>query len=529
MFVYLLICWTNSLLTLTHPKLKYMYQRPLYFAICIFGISFILLGNVATNSMAFGMSVLDAAGKSESDFENYDEVVRGIAIACIAFSCLIHGVWRQGGLYLNNLLAFIKIAILVLIFIIGLLAYGGVFGKVEGALSTKGAFNKDRRAGDAYGYAEAFLSVIYAFSGFNQANYVIGEVDDPRRRYKWPAFSAVAIVSVLYILVNLAYFIVVPTIKFDEALTRNVAHEFFDLTLGSLSSSWAPNAPRLLSAFMAIASLGNILVFTYTAARVKQEIAKEGIIPFRRFFASSIKSARIPIRKLWGSKLETLPEDIPFGALILHFSMSVLLVLGTWQLTAFATYSLLVDLYSYTIEATFSTIIGFGLVYQRLFSSRDWNEHSRNSGFKVNTFISCTTGLIFGLANLYPVVTKWVPPQLETAQDYPWYTTGVVGWSILAFGAIWWAFFRFVVPHIGHDHKGRYLLVTRKLWFHTENEYKVLEYEDIDFNWVPNDDEEDGLGRGDGHHARLKIRERSVFATGSELAKRRREDGIFGE
>jgi hypothetical protein len=112
-------------------------------------------------------------------------------------------------------------------------------------------------------------------------------------------------------------------------------------------------------------------------------------------------------------------------------------------------------------------------------------------------------------------------------QDIPWHTTGVVGWSILACSAIWWAFFRFVVPHIGHDHKGRYLLVTRKLWFHTENEYRVLEYEDIGFNWVPNDDEEDGFGEGNGHHDRPEIRERSVFATTPEVAARRRADGIF--
>lgn len=46
---------------------------------------------------------------------------------------------------------------------------------------------------------------------------------------------------------------------------------------------------------------------------------------------------------------------------------------------------------------------------------------------------------------------------------------------------------------------------------------------------VSNDDEEDGLGRGDGHHARVKLRERSVFASGAEVAKRRRDDGIFGE
>jgi amino acid transporter len=59
-------------------------------------------------------------------------------------------------------------------------------------------------------YAESFLSILFAFGGFNQANYVMGEVNNPRRRHKWPAFSSVTIVSLLYILVDIAYFIVAP-------------------------------------------------------------------------------------------------------------------------------------------------------------------------------------------------------------------------------------------------------------------------------------------------------------------------------
>jgi amino acid transporter len=38
---------------------------------------------------------------------------------------------------------------------------------------------------------------------------------------------------------------------------------------------------------IAISIFGNILVATFTAARVNQEIAKEGILPFSLFFATS--------------------------------------------------------------------------------------------------------------------------------------------------------------------------------------------------------------------------------------------------
>lgn len=316
----------------------------------------------------------------------------------------------------------------------------------------------------------------------------MGEIDDPRRRYKWPAFSAVGIVSVLYLLVNVAYFIVVPEDDFRNPgknganKNNNVAHKFFELTLGSLSAPWASKAPHMLSAFMAISSLGNIVVMTYTAARVKQEIAKEGILPYRRFFASSVKSIRF---SFWRAKKEALPEDIPLGALLLHLSMSLILLMGTWPLPAKATYALLVDLYSYAIDAVFGAFVGLGLLYLRLFSNRGWAQHSAASGFKINSFVSCAAAFIYGMANLYPVVAKFVPPRIETLHDTPWYITGAVSWSITIGGAIWWILFRKVVPKVGRSHKGKYLLVTRKLWFHAENDYKVLEYEDIDFRWPP--------------------------------------------
>jgi amino acid transporter len=347
--------------------LKHFFEKPTYLVICVFGIAFVLLANVATNSIAFATSILDAAGQTH--INHHDQIVRGIAIGLVAFSCIIHGSWRQGGIFLNNLLAFIKIGILMLIFILGILAFANVFPREAAArnnFSGVATFEGSDKVADAYGYAEGFLAILFAFGGLNQANYVMGEIDDPRRRYKWPAFSAVAIVSLLYILVNISYFIVVPAADFGKVTTSsNVAHRFFELTLGKIDSPWAPKAPQMLSAFMAISSLGNVVVMTYTAARVKQEIAKEGILPFRAFLSKGTRALQFPIQKLWSwrKRVEQLPEDVPVGALCLHFLMSVVLLLGTWPLTTADTYVLLVDLYSYVIDATFGSCLGFGLLY----------------------------------------------------------------------------------------------------------------------------------------------------------------------
>lgn len=120
------------------------------------------------NALAFGIRVLEAADRTPDNF-----TVRGIAIAVTTFAVVLHGTWRQAGLFLNKCFAIIKIMILLLIIITGCIALGGGFHIDQAAsrnFDIDNAF-KDT-ANNPYGFAESFLAVVFAYSGFNQANYV---------------------------------------------------------------------------------------------------------------------------------------------------------------------------------------------------------------------------------------------------------------------------------------------------------------------------------------------------------------------
>ena len=137
-----------------------------------------LLGNVATNSISFGIRVLEASGKPVDNF-----AVRGIAIAVVTFACLFHGTWRQGGIYLNNLFASTKVLMLLVIIVTGFVSYSGVFKRSAVAsdnFNVHTAFDNPEK--DPYGFAESFLAILFAFGGFNQANYVMSEIDNPRKK-----------------------------------------------------------------------------------------------------------------------------------------------------------------------------------------------------------------------------------------------------------------------------------------------------------------------------------------------------------
>lgn len=83
---------------------------------------------------------------------------------------------------------------------------------------------------DAYHISYAFMQGLFAFSGWNYLNFVTGELQDP---YKWELFEnlwyfknskkcffnrnlpraiyiGMPIVTIIYVLTNLAYFVVIP-------------------------------------------------------------------------------------------------------------------------------------------------------------------------------------------------------------------------------------------------------------------------------------------------------------------------------
>ena len=139
---------------------------------CIFGVVYIFLGNAAGNAIYFGELVLEAAG-----IQGSHDAARGIAIVVTTFACLIHGIWRRGGIILNNAFAIIKIGILLLIILLGFVALGNHFerdGRTQNFANQN--LNPSTAFADApkvtYGYVESFLAVIFAYGGYNQANYV---------------------------------------------------------------------------------------------------------------------------------------------------------------------------------------------------------------------------------------------------------------------------------------------------------------------------------------------------------------------
>ncbi|KAI8159079.1 High-affinity methionine permease [Colletotrichum sp. SAR 10_70] len=464
--------------------LQYVFSKPAYrkntilLSTCIFGITFIVLGNMAGNSLHFAFRVLEAAGHSDPE----NGPVRGIALAVAVFACFIHATSRRFGIMLNNFLAVIKIMIMLLIIVAAIVVGAGGLPKTQNVIeqntSPKTSFAGATK--DANGYAQAFLAIIFTFSGFEQPNYVLGEISRPRKKFPIGMASGVGLVAVLYLAVNICYMVVVPAdVQKNEA---NVAQEFFRLTFGQLNPD-SDIGSRIFNAFLAISSMGNIIVMTYTAARVKQEIAKEGILPFPKFFAQNkdMSLGRLLFwfqRKGWFKSLLKLrwmspehhSEKTPVGALVLHLVSCVILIFATYGRPPVVAYTALTSLSAYVVNAFIGTFLGLGILILRFRGppttatdddatdddpSKSPTTWAEMTGKKFRPFLSVFCAIVYMCGGLYPVITNWVPPsQYSDLTVTPWWLVPTVGWIIISLGVAWFIGFILVARYIEKkDHR----------------------------------------------------------------------------
>ncbi|KAH8880530.1 hypothetical protein GQ53DRAFT_891149 [Thozetella sp. PMI_491] len=453
---------------------------------CIFGIAFIAFGNVAGNALSFAIWALRAA-----NVEQTNAAVRGLAVGVAAFTCVIHAFSRRGGIVVNDICAVAKAAILLLIIITAIVVWAGGFPQTENVIgpNTTPAVSFANASQSPYGYAQAFLNIIFSFSGFEQPNYVLGEIRRPRKQYPLAMITGVGLVSVLYMLTNVAYMVVVPK---DQQATNIVVQRFFELTFGRLSHD-DNRGYRVFSSFIAISCLGNIIVTTYTAARVKQEIAKQGILPMAKTLAQNYDvsvgrvlawlKSRGWLTSSFGRKWfnpEQHSEKTPVAAISLHFTACVILVLATWGMDPMVAYELLTGIDAWLFNGLFGILLALGILILHVrpppcppgaegSRTRTWAEMT-GPGFKKSISIMAAT--IYLVFNAFPIVVMWIPPTAAFVSALAWYLVPLVSSLTLGIGAAWFLGFLVISKWREWRHCQVYY-VTKKPEFETADGVEV--------------------------------------------------------
>jgi amino acid transporter len=142
----------------------------------MYGIPFILLGNLAGNSIACGRYVMLAAGYSDAAGRHTASkgAVIGIAIAALSMVILVHMCTRRGGIFLNNVFAVLKVMLLLFIIVVGFAFRGDGLPQKDhiGGQNFSSPTSFADRSRNWSSYTESLLVVMYSYSGYEQPFYV---------------------------------------------------------------------------------------------------------------------------------------------------------------------------------------------------------------------------------------------------------------------------------------------------------------------------------------------------------------------
>ncbi|KAK5715755.1 hypothetical protein LTR17_016665 [Elasticomyces elasticus] len=413
---------------------------------CSFAIMFILMYNLSGNAMSLALQVEVASGMYDpaSGAIPPRSTTVGIAIAFLSLVIVAHIFSRGAGIWINNAFAAVKVALLLTIVCLALAKAAGRFGGSGDVIRNN--FTKDvwtTQRTDAVSWSNSLLLAMYCFSGFEQPFYVLAETKSPRKIFPRYTVLALAIATILFILVNISYLLVVDK---DVVMGNGVeqppnialATLFFD----RLFEDDRRNAGRAMAALTAVSIFGNLWVMTFTAARVKQEIAKEGILPYSLQIATSYTTP-YGLWQKWTRKHEVVGEQFeqaPTAAFALHWFTSVLLIAVTAAIfDPRKTYSALVSLYSYTIILVLGCWVSCGLLMVKYIQS-PWHFRQRR---RYRPWLSPVHAIIYAVATAWLLVTAFIPPQRGSPyhQDFtglPWYIVPSIGITAPLWGLLWY-------------------------------------------------------------------------------------------
>ncbi|KAI8125124.1 hypothetical protein FF38_12512 [Lucilia cuprina] len=220
-----------------------------------------------------------------------DNAVKLLAAVCLCFLTAINCLSVKWSMKVQDIFTAGKLLALVMIILAGI--YQMCLGHTE---------NFENIWEGKYGIENigfAFYSGLFAFGGWNYLNFVTEELQDPYKNLPRAIWIAMPLVTGIYVLVNLAYFVVVSKTEMLSSLA--VAVTFGNRMFGSLAF--------MVPIFVALSTFGGVNGVLFTSARLFATGAQEGHLP--KFF-----------------QLFHVKQQTPIPSLIFSCLMSILMLLS---------------------------------------------------------------------------------------------------------------------------------------------------------------------------------------------------------
>ncbi len=233
--------------------LEFTYRKPRFLASTLIATQAILLGFTASNCIVFAEYALYAFR-----LEATDVLRKGLAISLLTAITIVHGCFMKTGIRIQNFLGWIKVGLVIFMILSGLFVV--IFERNGHKEMSSFPSGSDLWKNSNWNWgiiATSMFKVFYSFAGLSNVTNVLNEVQNPVQTLKTVSMSALATACVLYLLVNVAYFVVVPLDEIKDG-GELVAALFFERVFGQQLGK------TLLPLAVALSAAGNVMVVTFS-------------------------------------------------------------------------------------------------------------------------------------------------------------------------------------------------------------------------------------------------------------------------
>lgn len=171
----------------------------------------------------------------------------------------VHSASIRWGNFLQNVSTAIKVAVVLLFIVLGFMASGHQPISLMPTLS-------DWEILISPYFAVALVYVSYAYTGWNAAVYIVGEIEKPQKNLPLALFSATVLVTVLYAVLNYVFLLLVPI---PELMGK--------VEVGFLAAEHmlGPAAADVLSILIAVLMISTISAMVFIGGRISQVMGED--------------------------------------------------------------------------------------------------------------------------------------------------------------------------------------------------------------------------------------------------------------
>jgi APA family basic amino acid/polyamine antiporter len=243
---------------------QYVYLRDAYHPLIAFLYGWALLFMIESGAMAaVAMTFAEYAVRLVTDQPHASVIgaggIRAIAIGAIVFLSIINYLGVIPGSRLLNVFVVLKVAALAVLIAAGLF--------FSGVLDASRQVAAPGSEGSLLAFGAALIPIVFAYGGWQNANYVAEEIKDPRRILPLCLLLGTALVALVYVTINIAYLKAVGL--GGLAATTTPASDAARLLFGAAGD-------RFVTAAIAISTFGFLNLCVLAPTRVYYAMAADG-------------------------------------------------------------------------------------------------------------------------------------------------------------------------------------------------------------------------------------------------------------